>query len=119
MRMPKDSDEQRATRDAALETGYRAATAVPLATVGQCRDALAVCGEMAPLMDAGMASDVGSGALLAHAGARAAGYNVRINLKEIPDETFCTETGAALEVLLGECDALAAAVEDAVEATLR
>ena len=31
------------------------------------------------------------------------------------------ETGAArlLEVLLGECDALAAAVEDAVEATLR
>jgi len=119
MRMPKDSDEQRAARDAALETGYRAATAVPLATVGQCRDALAVCGEMAPLMDAGMASDVGSGALLAHAGARAAGYNVRINLKEIPDETFCTETGAALEVLLGECDALAAAVEDAVEATLR
>jgi len=42
MRMPKDSDEQRTTRDAALETGYRAATAVPLATVGQCRDALAV-----------------------------------------------------------------------------
>ena len=119
MRMPKDSDEQRATRNAALETGYRAATAVPLATVGQCREALAVCGEMAQLMDAGMASDVGSGALLAHAGARAAGYNVRINLKEIPDETFCTETGAALEVLLGECDALAAAVEDAVEATLR
>ena len=119
MRMPKDSDEQRATRNAALETGYRAATAVPLATVGLCREALAVCGEMAQLMDAGMASDVGSGALLAHAGARAAGYNVRINLKEIPDETFCTETGAALEVLLGECDALAAAVEDAVEATLR
>ena len=119
MRMPKDSDEQRATRDAALEAGYRAATAVPLATVGQCRDALAVCGEMAPLMDAGMASDVGSGALLAHAGAKAAGYNVRINLKEIPDETFCTETSAALEALLGECDALAAAVEAAVEATLR
>ena len=44
---------------------------------------------------------------------------MRINLKEIPDETFCTETGAALEVLLGECDALAVAVEDAVEATLR
>ncbi|OIR09620.1 MAG: glutamate formimidoyltransferase [Marine Group III euryarchaeote CG-Bathy2] len=119
MRMPKDSDEQRATRDAALEAGYRAATAVPLATVGQCRDALAVCGEMAPLMDAGMASDVGSGALLAHAGARAAGYNVRINLKEIPDETFCRETDAALEALLDECDALAAAVADAVEATLR
>ena len=119
MRMPKDSDEQRAMRDAALEAGYRAATAVPLATVGQCRDALAVCGEMAPLMDAGMASDVGSGALLAHAGARAAGYNVRINLKEIPDETFCRETDAALEALLDECDALAAAVADAVEATLR
>jgi len=119
MRMPKDSDEQRATRDAALEAGYRTATAVPLATVGQCRDALAVCGEMAPLMDAGMASDVGSGALLAHAGARAAGYNVRINLKEIPDEAFCRETSVALEALLGECDSLAAAVAQAVEATLR
>ncbi|MDP7536128.1 MAG: cyclodeaminase/cyclohydrolase family protein, partial [Candidatus Poseidoniia archaeon] len=119
MRMPKDSDEQRATRDAALEAGYRAATAVPLATVGQCRDALAVCGEMAPLMDAAMASDVGSGALLAHAGARAAGYNVRINLKEIPDEAFCRETCVALETLLGECDAHAAAVAEAVETTLR
>ncbi|MAH17527.1 MAG: glutamate formimidoyltransferase [Euryarchaeota archaeon] len=119
MRMPKDSDEQRATRDAALEAGYRDATAVPLATVGQCRDALAVCGDMAPLMDAAMASDVGSGALLAHAGARAAGYNVRINLKEIPDEAFCRETSVALETLLGECDAHAAAVAEAVEATLR
>jgi formiminotetrahydrofolate cyclodeaminase len=73
---------------------------------------------MAGLMDAGMASDVGSGALLAQAGAHAAAYNVRINLKEIPDEAFCNETGEALSTLLGECDSLAAAVAEAVEATL-
>ena len=118
LRMPKDSDEQRATRDAALESGYRAATVVPLATVEQCRDALAVCSEMAGMMDSVMASDVGSGALLAQAGARAAAYNVRINLKEIPDETFCSETGEALNTLLGECDSLAATVTEAVEAIL-
>jgi glutamate formiminotransferase/formiminotetrahydrofolate cyclodeaminase len=118
MRMPKDSDEQHATRDAALESGYRAATMVPLATVEQCRDALTVCSEMAGMMDSAMASDVGSGALLAQAGARSAAYNVRINLKEIPDEKFCSETDDALNTLLGECDSLAATVMEAVEATL-
>ena len=70
------------------------------------------------MMDSVMASDVGSGALLAQAGARAAAYNVRINLKEIPDETFCSETGEALNTLLGKCDSLAATVAEAVEATL-
>ena len=70
------------------------------------------------MMDSAMASDVGSGALLAQAGARSAAYNVRINLKEIPDEKFCSETDDALNTLLGECDSLAATVTKAVEATL-
>ena len=39
-----------------------------------------------------MASDVGSGALMANAGAVAAAYNVRINLKSIVDDKFSSGT---------------------------
>ena len=43
---------------------------------------------------------------------------VLISRKEIPDEAFCSDTGEALDALLGECDTHAAAVAEAVEATL-
>ena len=118
MRMPQDSAEERAERDAAMEKGYIQATEVPLSTVEQCRDALVVCRDMATLMDSAMASDVGSGALLALAGARAAAYNVRINLPSITDEAFAKKATVRLNDLLAQAAKLASEVESAVNEVL-
>jgi len=115
MRMPRDTEVERHERARAMEEGYKVATLVPLATVEQCRDALRLCAEIAPITDPNMVSDVGTGALLAHAGAQAAAYNVRINLPHITDEDFEAETRATLTGLLGECSELAAAVAAEVE----
>jgi glutamate formiminotransferase/formiminotetrahydrofolate cyclodeaminase len=118
IRMPKDTDAQRAERSKALQEGYKVATRVPLSTVEACRDALRLCAEMAPMADPEMVSDVGTGALMAHAGARAAAYNVRINLRHIRDADFDAEMRGAIEALLGECAELAEQVTSQVEKVL-
>jgi formiminotetrahydrofolate cyclodeaminase len=65
-----------------------------------------------------MISDVGTGALLANAGAQAAAYNVRINLPHTNDEGFNAEMRKRVEALLKECAELAAAVATEVEEKL-
>jgi formiminotetrahydrofolate cyclodeaminase len=61
---------------------------------------------------------VGTGALLGHAGLKAAGYNVRINLPSITDETFRAEVRGKLDGLLTEGAEVAARVEAKVEEAL-
>jgi formiminotetrahydrofolate cyclodeaminase len=118
MRMPRDTEAEREERTRLMQEGYKVATRVPLTTVEQCRDALKLCAEMAPIADPNMVSDVGTGALLAHAGAQAAAYNVRINLPQITDDDFEGDMREALADLLQECGELAAAVAAEVEEAL-
>ena len=65
-----------------------------------------------------MASDVGSGALMANAGAVAAAFNVRINLKEIEDESYCKITKKSLEEMLAKSKSLSDKIIKTVEETL-
>jgi glutamate formiminotransferase/formiminotetrahydrofolate cyclodeaminase len=118
MRMPKDTEAERAERARAMEEGYKAATRVPLGTVELCRDALVLCKEMAELADPEMVSDVGTGAHMARAGAHAAAYNVRINLRHISDEAFNREMREAVGALVAECKELTDSVVGKVEAVL-
>lgn len=118
MRMPKDTDAERAERAQAMEEGYKAATRVPLGTVELCRDALVLCQEIAELADPEMVSDVGTGAHMARAGTHAAAYNVRINLRHISDEAFNKEMREQVAALVAECERLAASVVQEVEKVL-
>jgi len=118
MRMPQDTEEEKAARAEAIQEGYKAATRVPLATVELCRDALEVCLHMVRMAPKDMMSDVGMGALAARAGLVGAGYNVRINLKSISDEAFRKEMREGLEGSLEEGERLAREVEAVMEESL-
>ena len=118
MRMPKDTEDEKKIRETEMQKGYKTATLVPLKTVENCRNALQICKEISEIMDEGMASDVGSGALMANAGAISAAYNVRINLKSIRDEKFALDTKNKLEKLLGNCADILAVVSKNVEKCL-
>jgi glutamate formiminotransferase/formiminotetrahydrofolate cyclodeaminase len=118
MRMPKDTETERAERAQAMQEGYKAATRVPLGTVELCRDALILCKEMAELADPEMVSDVGTGAHMARAGAHAAAYNVRINLRHISDKVFNKEMREQVAALVAECEELAASAVLGVENVL-
>ncbi|MFO7767388.1 MAG: glutamate formimidoyltransferase [bacterium] len=118
IRMPKDTEAEREKRAEAMQAGYKEAIDVPLETVRQCRRALELCNRMAAIADPEMVSDVGTGALVARAGAHAAGYNVRINLRHVDDEEYDRSTREELGTLLAECDRLAEEATSKVEAVL-
>ncbi|MEE9134216.1 MAG: glutamate formimidoyltransferase [Gemmatimonadota bacterium] len=118
MRMPRDTAAERAERARAMEEGYKAATLVPLETVELCKETLSLCGEMSQLADAEMVSDVGTGAHMADAGAHAAAYNVRINLRHISDDDFVKRMRQQVIGLLADCEKLKAAVIEEVEKVL-
>ena len=117
MRMPKDTDNEKMARDIEMQKGYQIATLVPLNTVKNCKEALEICYDISKIMDDGMASDVGSGAWMANAGAISAAYNVRINLKSIKDISFCDKTNKELNKLLSESDILLRKISKIVEET--
>ena len=118
MRMPRDTEEERALRSAAIQEGYKTATLVPLRTAEGCLEAMTLCQEMAAMATPEMISDVGSGALMAHAGLRSETYNVRINLPNISDDAFDKEVRGKLDGLLQGAEAAEREVEGFVEAAL-
>jgi glutamate formiminotransferase/formiminotetrahydrofolate cyclodeaminase len=118
MRMPKDTEEERKVRASAILEGYKVATQVPMDTAVSCLEAMVLCRDMAAMATPEMISDVGTGALMAHAGLKAAGYNVRINLPNISDEGFGSETRATLAELLDRAEEVAGEVEVLVNRVL-
>lgn len=88
MRLPKDTPEQKVARKTAIETGYQAATEVPLMSARLCLRSLELCRKVAQKgLPAGI-TDAGVGALLARAGLEGSIYNVRINLAEVADHAW-------------------------------
>jgi glutamate formiminotransferase/formiminotetrahydrofolate cyclodeaminase len=119
MRMPQDTADERVARSAAIQQGYKKATSVPLGTAESCLEAMALCQEMSGMAPPEMISDVGTGALLGHAGLKAAAYNVRINLPSIEDQEFHAEVRGRLNSLFAKADECANAVEARVEEALQ
>lgn len=113
MRTPKDTEEEKAARRAAIQLATRTATEVPLETARMCAEVMRGCLRAARLGYAGAVTDAGVGILAAFAGLNGALYNVEINLSGLADAAFTAavaEEAAALraegEALLREGDAL-------------
>ena len=118
MRLPKDTDEQKAARAAAIQDGYRRATDVPLQTAELCVAALALCRQVAERGNPASISDAGVGALVARAGALGAIDNVAINLPSITDAAFVAQRRDRLAALRAQADALEQETRALVERAL-
>ncbi len=99
-KMPRDTDEQKQARTAAIQDALKGATAVPMELAETCVEILRLCPESAGKGNVLAVSDVGVAALMAEAALRAAALNVWINLGSIKDEAFVTKEGARLDALL-------------------
>ena len=87
-KLPKGTDDEKAARSAAIQSGYVEAVNVPLRTA-RCCASVAACGpRIAEGFNANAASDLGAGMECALAGLRGAVMNVRINLPSIKDAAF-------------------------------
>jgi len=89
-RKPRGTETEKKERREVIQTALKAAAASPLQVAEACVHVLALALEALESGNSNAASDAASAGRMAHAGFWAALYNVRINLKSIKDEAFCT-----------------------------
>jgi formiminotetrahydrofolate cyclodeaminase len=118
-RLPKESDDERARRKAAMGEAFVQAATVPMETARTARQVLALAARIAPIGNRNAASDAGVAAQLASAAVRGAILNVRINLPYLPADAEIASSGPTeLERLGAEAVATEREALAAVEARL-
>lgn len=102
MKMPKDTDEQKAERGRVLQVALKGAAEVPL----QVAEAAAAVARLSlPAAEQGnpnAVSDAGVAVALADAAAQSAALNVKINLAWIDDNAYTEATWTRVEAILAE-----------------
>jgi glutamate formiminotransferase/formiminotetrahydrofolate cyclodeaminase len=84
-KLPKDTDEEAAARQQAIEAAMFNAAQVPLETASMAVEVLELCQQAVAIGNLNAISDGASGAALARASLTSAGYNVRINVTSLND----------------------------------
>lgn len=87
-RLPQKTDEQKATRFEAMQSGLKKAVNVPYNTAVESKKAIEIAKIVAELGNPNSITDVGVGAQIAYTGVIGGIYNVLINLKDIKNEEF-------------------------------
>ncbi|MCU0562821.1 MAG: cyclodeaminase/cyclohydrolase family protein [Desulfobacterales bacterium] len=105
---PKATPEEKAARAQAIQEAFRQAALVPLGVARDALQAMALGRQVIAGGNPNAASDGAAGVLAARMAARAAVYNVKINLGSIKDERFTAELKAEADRLETEADALEA-----------
>jgi formiminotetrahydrofolate cyclodeaminase len=116
--MPKETDEEKAARTAALQAALKHAAAVPFGVAEQALAIMQLAEPVGAKGNTNVVSDAASALYLAYAALKCALVNVNINLKFIKDEAFVTEWTAKTEEMLARANAAYAAARAAIEQTL-
>jgi methenyltetrahydrofolate cyclohydrolase len=87
-KFPKETDEQIAERNRAIQAGYKLAVAVPLQVAEQALQVMALAEQAVSLGNPNAVTDGLVGVMLARSAALGALYNVKINLAAITDPAF-------------------------------
>ncbi|MCP4637884.1 MAG: cyclodeaminase/cyclohydrolase family protein [Methyloversatilis sp.] len=116
--LPKDTDEQKAARSAAIQEGLKKATDAPLACARACADVIALSRVAAEKGNTNVVSDAGVAALAAVAALRSAALNVDINVPSIKDADFAASRRAETDALLAKWVAEADRVVEVVKSKL-
>jgi len=113
-KMPRQTEEEKAARRAAIQAALKGATDVPMKVAEACVKVLDLCTPAAEKGNVNAVSDAGVAALMAEAGLRSAALNILINLGAIKDEDFVKRERARLDALLEGKSALKDEIYDLV-----
>lgn len=116
--LPKESDEQKTARSAAIQACLKQATEVPLTCARLCAEVIALSQRAADKGNLNVISDAGVAALAAQAALRSAALNVYINAPSIKDREFADTRVAEIEALLRDAVAQSEAAYAVVKGKL-
>jgi len=116
--MPKETEEDKAARTAAMQEALKSATMVPLEVMELCGNALAVVEKMLGKSNTNCASDLGVAALNLGAAATGAWMNVLINISGIKDEAFVNKVRDGGAAILARTDEASGRIAKDVVASL-
>ena len=102
IRLPKDTDEQKAVRRAAMEDATKDAANMPFHALSLCKRAVSVLEQLSDRINPNCASDFGVSAAAIETAARGAWLNVCINLQSISDEAFVKDLYDRAKALLDD-----------------
>jgi formiminotetrahydrofolate cyclodeaminase len=114
LKLPKEDDDQRAIRSAALASAARVASEVPMACVEACLELVDAADMLAGRSNVNAASDLGVASLLGEAAARGAAANVLVNLPSVGDEAFATAMTDRVDGALADISATARRIREVV-----
>ena len=99
-KLPKETEEEKTKRSAAIQDGYKVALEVPLKCAEECFKVLELQKVFAEHGNVNAITDVGVGALLVATGLEGALLNVKINLLSIKDTEYRNEIEKKSDKLL-------------------
>jgi formiminotetrahydrofolate cyclodeaminase len=113
--MPKETDADKAARDAAIQAALKQATEVPIQCCRLAREVIDLALTASQKGNLNVISDAGVGVLSAYAALRSAALNVFINAKMISDKSFVDAKLKELEGLLAGAEATTEKAYDIVK----
>ena len=106
LKLPKETEEQKAARSAKLQEVLVSATDTPLGIAQNCYAVLVLAQELAPIGNKGAISDVGVAAYLAESALKAAMFSVDINLPQVKNSAYQEKVTAERERLFAQAEKL-------------
>ena len=116
--MPKDTDEQKAARKAAMQEALKGCTKTPFEMMQLACETLELTRSLVGRLNASAASDLGCSALALRAAIQGAWLNVLINISGIDDEAFAAEYRKNGEALLAKALPLADEIYEEILKTM-
>jgi formiminotetrahydrofolate cyclodeaminase len=101
-KLPKSTDEEKKTRNEAIQSNYKEAVQSPLSIARECREVLALAHTIIGKSNTNAVSDLGVASEQAIAGMEGAIMNVEINLPFIKDNAFKGKIAGEISALLEE-----------------
>jgi methenyltetrahydrofolate cyclohydrolase len=100
IRLPRETEEQRAVRAGAVEQALRGATETPLRTARAAFEILEYLKTLIEVGNPNARSDAAVGAQLAYASLKGAQYNILTNIRTLKDESFANSCRSEISDLL-------------------
>ncbi len=113
--LPKNTDEETAARTKAIEDANKGAAEVPLMVMNKSLEVLKMSEIVALKGNENSVTDAGVSALMALAAIEGAGYNVKINLTSVKDESFVGKMKTEVESIIKKAEMISGKVKKIVE----